>query len=178
MLNANSTLDTGRGGRGHATPAGHGRRFRSGVALVLVAIQLGGCFRYVPVGGAPVPAGTRVSLAINDAGRVALAEEIGPGIRTIHGDLREATDSVIVVSLSSVEYYDLSVPARMAGESREIPRRYVSEFRERQLSRSRTWMTIGLVVAGLVVGSLIAITGFGTDDPSDRPNGGGNGDNQ
>ena len=147
------------------------------MAVFLLSLQLGGCFRYVPVTSG-APSGAQVSLAINDAGRVALAEQIGPGLRKIHGQLREASDSIIVVSLTSVEYFDLNAAARMAGERAEIPRRYVSEFRERQLSKPRTFLTIALVVAGLAAATLIGITGFGGDGPGDRPDNGNGGSSQ
>lgn len=172
VMNPRLVPDSGRGGQGIPLPAGGRRRLRSCIALFLLSLQFAGCFRYVPITSA-APTGAQVSLAINDAGRIALAEQIGPGVRRIHGQLREPTDSVIVVSLTSVEYFDLSAAARMAGERAEIPRRYVSEFRERRLSRSRTFLTAALVVAGLAAATLIGISGFGADDPGDRPGGDG-----
>jgi hypothetical protein len=152
-------------------------RGRALIAIVLLTIHLSGCFQYVPVGAAPVPPGTLVSLAINDRGRVALEDRLGPGVRRIRGTLSETTDSSIVVSLHSIEFADLNIAARMDGESVGIQRQLVAEFRERRLSRTRSWLAAGLVTGGIILVSFIGIGGFGGDDPSDRPNGGGGGEN-
>lgn len=151
---------------------------RACIAMVLLAVQLGGCFSYVPVGGEVVPAGAQVTVGINDRGRIGLTEAVGPGVRTIHGQLITSTDSMLVLSMSSVEFFDLNVPARMAEERVEVPREFVADFRERRLSRSRTWLTAGLVAVGLVAATLIGIAGFGGDEPGDRPGNGGNGEGQ
>lgn len=159
--------------------AGFGRSpFRRAAGVILLTVHLGGCFRYVPVGGTPVPAGSVVSVAVNDRGRVALADEIGPGVMKVHGRFIESTDSAIVLSMSSVEFMDLGVAVRMNEERVQVPREFVTELREKRLSRSRTWLTVALIGAGLVAASFVAITGFGGDVPGDRPDGGGNGQHQ
>ena len=144
---------------------------------MLLTVHLGGCFRYVPVGSTGAEPGALVVVEINDAGRVALVEALGPGARRIHGQLRESSESAIVLTLNSVEYLDLNVAVRMNGERVEVPRAYIAGYRQRQLSRSRTVLTVALVAAGLLATTLIAISGFGGDDPGDKPGGGGgNGD--
>ena len=159
-----------------AASAAPRRRMVRPITVLLLAVHLSGCFHYVPVGATPVRQGTLVSLAINDRGRVALQERLGPGIRRIRGTLNEVTDSTIVLSLDAIEFADLNVPARMSGESVGIPRELVAEFRERRLSKSRTWLAGALVVGGVVLAAFIGINGFGGDGPSDRPDGGGGGE--
>jgi hypothetical protein len=154
------------------------RRGRSFVALVLLALHLGGCFSYVPVSPATMTPGATVSVGINDRGRVALTEQLGPGALRVHGQLLESSDSAATLSVSSIEFLDLSVPAQMAGERVEIPREYAADFRQRELSRSRTVLTIVLAAAALVATSLIAISGFGGDEPGDKPGNGGGGGSQ
>jgi hypothetical protein len=134
--------------------------------MLLLAIHLGGCFRYVPV-GSPQP-GALVTVGITDRGRVELAEGVGPGVRRISGQVLESSDDRLVMSITTVEFMDVNVPVVMERERFEISRDYVTEVRERQLSRSRSILTGVLVAAGLVAATFIAIAGFGGDDPTDR----------
>jgi hypothetical protein len=142
--------------------------------LLVLMPQLTGCYQYVPTGSQPLPRGAEVSVSLSDAGRVAMTEALGPGVRRLGGTLLEHGDTAYLVSVRTVEYLDLAITAQWAGEQVEIPRRHVTEVRERQLSRTRTWVTIGLVVAGLIASTFVAISGFGDDEGPTNP---GNGDN-
>jgi len=165
----------GRHARGNPSRVGTARSVRSGVAVALLVPHLAGCFHYVPAGAAPLPGGTEVSVGITDRGRVALTEDVGPGVRRIGGRLLESTDTSIALAVTSVQYLDLDITARWAGERVELSRDHVGEIRERRLSRSRTWAAVGLAAAGLVASTLIAISGFGTDTGSNVPPGDGQG---
>lgn len=143
---------------------------RTAIALLLLVLQLGGCFRYVPV--ATAQPGSLVTVSINDRGRVALAESIGPGVRELTGQLRENDDDRVVLALRTVTFMDVNVPVVMERERVEIPREYMFQLRERQLSRSRSILAGVLVAAGIVAASFIAIAGFGGDDAGDRVPGG------
>jgi hypothetical protein len=161
---------------GHAraaeTPRASGVRLRrAAVAVVLATGQLAGCYHYVPVSQPAAAVGAAVSLGINDRGRVALTDAVGPGVRRMEGRVLENTDSSLVVSVVSVQHIDLGVPAKWAGERVEVGRDFVNELRERRFSTTRTGIALGLVAAGAVAVSFIAIEGFGSDG------GGGNGGN-
>src|SRR5690606_24657484 len=133
--------------------------------LLLLTLQLAGCYQYVPVSTERPAAGTTVYVALTDRGRVELAEELGPGVQRVHGTLSNMSDTDYVLALKAIEFQDLDVRARMDGREVAIPRDLVAEFRERQLSKSRTWLTIGLVAIGLAAASFITIAGFGDDPP-------------
>src|SRR5215211_5212916 len=87
-------------------------RVRASVALILTIVQLAGCYRYVPVSAAVMPVGAEVSLAVNDRGRVALSDAVGPGVRRMEGRVLENTDSSLVLAVMSVQHIDLGVPAK------------------------------------------------------------------
>jgi hypothetical protein len=145
------------------------RERRRSLAVSLVALQLAGCYTYVPIGTARPQPGSRVAVSITDRGRVALTEPVGPGARRLEGDLVEATDSSIVMAVSSVRYLDLGVPARWAGQRVALRPDHIGDFRERRLSRTRTWLALGLAAVGVVATAFIAVDGFGGDDVPDRP---------
>ena len=152
------------------------RRAQAAAAIVLLLPSVAGCYRYVPVTATGPVAGTEIAVGINDQGRVALAGQVGPGAHRLRGRLTQATDSLFVISLTSVEYLGAPVAARWAGEALSVSRQYVSDIGERRLSRTRSWLTAGVVVALAVAVSTIAIVGFGNDGGSDRPPNGGGGD--
>jgi hypothetical protein len=164
----------GRAGR-RRSRAVRTRPFRAALALLVLLPQLTGCYQYVPAGSQPLPRGAEVSVSLSDAGRVAMADEVGPGVRRIGGTLLQQGDTSVLLSVRSVEYLDLAVTAQWAGEEVEVPRRHIAELRERQLSRTRTWVTIGLVVAGLIASTFVAISGFGDDEGPTTPGDGDNG---
>jgi hypothetical protein len=86
----------------------------------------------------------------------------------------ESTDSVLVLSVTSAEYFNQPLPARWAGERVEVSRDFVSDIRERRLSRSRTWIIAGIVAALAVAASVIVIGGaFGGEPGDPNPGGGG-----
>jgi hypothetical protein len=149
------------------------RPLRAGVAVLLLVLQLGGCFRYVPV--STVEPGALITLQVNDRGRVALEEDVGPGVLSITGQVREISDERYVMATRSIEFADIAVPVRIERERVVVERAYVAQVRERQLARTRTIITGVIVVIALVATSLITISGFGGDDEgrgTDPPGGG------
>lgn len=151
-------------------------RVRSALAMVLLLLSVTGCYRYVPITEPATVAGTEVSVGITDRGRVALTGQVGPGARRLRGRLTQATDSLFVISLTSVEYLGAATAARWTGEAVSVSRDFVSDIAERRFSRSRSWLTAGVFVLLAAGVSTIAIVGFGGDAGSDRPGGGGGGD--
>jgi hypothetical protein len=147
------------------------RRARALIAITLLLPQLTACYQYVPVVTTQLPSGTRVSLGLTDPGRVALADAVGPGVERIEGQLLSTTDTAVVVSVLAVQHVDLGVPVKWRGERVAISRSFVSDVREWRISKGRSWLLAALVLAGAVAASTIAIAGFGSDPPSDRPGG-------
>lgn len=136
------------------------------------AMTLGvcGCYSYTPLASAPEP-GTRVSLELNDRGRAALEQRVGPETRAVEGIVREATDSAYVLNV--VEVRDLSGgQSRWGGESVAISPDHVRTVRERRYSRSRT-VTLGVVLASAAVVFLSSRNllggGSGGDDGNNPP---------
>lgn len=147
------------------------RAVRATIALGLLIPQLTGCYHYVPVMSPEMPSGIEVSVGVTDAGRMTLSERVGPGVRRIGGQVMAATDTSLVLSVKTVEYFDQNQPARWAGERLNLSRQFVSEIRERRFSRSRTILMAGLVAVAAVAASKLAIAGFGTDVGRERPGG-------
>jgi hypothetical protein len=134
-----------------------------------------GCYTSVPVWeGTPTPQ-SEVIVGLSDKGRTTLAAQLGPGARHVTGRLVAVSDSAYVVRVTGVDYISNSLAASWSGEEVTVPRDLVSGVMERRLSRSRSWLAAGVVVAALALTTTIAIKGFGNDQGNNRPgDGGGN----
>lgn len=145
-----------------------GKRARAVAATLLLLPWATGCYTYLPVWDRVPEAGKEVAVGISDRGREILAPRIGPGARLLSGRVAGLSDSALTLSVSSVEYMMSAQPARWNGEMVSIPRDLLSGVQERKLSKSRTWVAVGIAVLAVATLSTVVIAGAGSDSPSDR----------
>ena len=139
--------------------------------MALLAVQ--GCYTYVPVESTTPPLGRTVAFEISDQGRVSLADRMGPGITAVEGRLLGIEGDQLVISVFGVETIREG-RSSWSGETVRLDRAFVSRVRERQLSKTRTWLASAAVTAA-VVALVVAtdLTGLFTSDEDDDENGGG-----
>ena len=138
------------------------RRITALVAVAVLLPNVTGCYESLAVRTSVVPVGTEVSLAITDRGRVALGKQLGEGVTRLNGRVADASDSVYVVKVSSVEYVASPI-GHWSGEEINVSRDYIASVAERRLSRKRSWLAAGIAVGAIVVVSLgIKIFGGGS----------------
>lgn len=133
---------------------------------VLPLVQ--GCYTYVPV-EAPVspPVGERVSFEITDEGRAQLSNRLGPGVLQVDGTLTRADSTEYELRVWGLSQLGMG-RILWSGEVVEISRGFVSEVRLRQLSRTRTYLTVGAVAVGLYAfaqSQALLGGGRGVDEP-------------
>ncbi len=122
------------------------RPVRSALFAGLAPVLAGGCYQYsgYPL-DRPVPA-MAVQLTLNDRGRVALENNIGPEIMTVDGTVASVTDSTFVLRVTRVTSFDRrSQP--WAGEPVTFRTEHVRMIRERRFSVGRTVLFAGSVAA-------------------------------
>jgi hypothetical protein len=127
---------------------------RGCVAGLLLGINTG-CYVYTP--GVTPASGMRVRLDLNDRGRVGMGESIGTAARSIEGTLVTEPDSSFALKVESVQYLN-GQNNRWSGESVTVSKDFVGTVRERQFSRSRTFLAAAGIVGGAIV--LIATRGI------------------
>ena len=127
------------------------------------------CFSYAPVQATPRP-GAQVALEVTDEGRVALSDRIGPGVVRLEGTLAGVEGDDLLVDATAVRQVRGYI-TDLGGVRVRVARRHVSRVDERRLSRSRTLLVIGGVVA--VVATFFAIKIGGKGTPGDEDPGGG-----
>jgi hypothetical protein len=145
------------------------RRMQALVAGMLLVPGATGCYESHAVRGATPLAGTEISLAITDRGRVGLGPQLGEGVLRLNGRLAQASDSVYLVRVASVEYAGAPT-AHWTGEEVKVPRDYVASVAERRLSRKRSWLAAALAVGVIVaISAAISIFGGGTSPDGTIP---------
>jgi len=148
--------------------AGRGAVVRCGL---LAALALGptGCYAHTPLYTLPAP-GTRVQLELNDRGRVALEQNIGPEAATVEGIVSAVVDSQLVIAVHRVRpLYGREV--RWAGESVVFRPDYLRSMGERRYSRGRTFALAGVLASGTLafMATRSLLGGGREDDPSTPP---------
>jgi hypothetical protein len=106
-----------------------------------------------------------VSLQLNDNGRVALGQTLGPTVESIEGAVEASSDSDYVLRMQSVTFFN-------GQKSAWTGRQFVSNTSRRQFSNSKTTLAIvGGVGAVLAFIASRGLLGSG-NSPTD-PGGGG-----
>jgi hypothetical protein len=137
---------------------------RLGCAAALV---VGGCYTYRPL-EAPVPAaGTRVQVALTDAGADSLAARVGPNIELVDGDVVRADSTSMTLAVREVEN-SRGERDDWNGEQVTVPRGFVRDLQQRRMSVGGTGLLGGAIAASLVA----ATAAFGGSGGAE---GGGNG---
>ena len=154
----------GRARRAHATAIA-----RASVLAFTMGIATA-CYANVPLASAPT-AGTPVVLQVNDRGRLALAESMGPSVGEIEGVLTARSDSAYVVNVASVAYLNGN-RTKWSGESVTVRADLVNRAAERRLSRSRTTLAV-LVGVGAALAFIVTRSIFGSGTPEGEPGEGG-----
>ena len=141
------------------------RVFRK-VALAL-SIPLMGCYTLEPIGGATPEVGRRLSVDINDQGRVALGGSIGPEIGSIEGRLVSQENGEFMLAVSHVRFLR-GGEQTWTGEKVSIRKDFIGTTYERRFHKGRTAMLAAVLVSGVV--AIVAaqdLLGFGQDEPTD-----------
>lgn len=116
------------------------------VPLLLAGIVLQGCYTYIPFSGVTVTPGMHVSLELNDRGRVAVGERLGPELQRIDGALQDVSDSSLVLRVAQVRDISGSV-TKWSNEQIRVKEEYTKQIFERRLDKPKTGMFVAGVVA-------------------------------
>lgn len=132
-------------------------------ALILAAV---GCHAYRPITTATPDEGLDVALQLNDRGGEALRDSIGPDVVRIEGRVDSRMDSLVVLSISHTENAS-GVRSRWDGERIGVRPEWVRFAEQRQFSKQRTVMLVGVAVAAVVAAGVMS-DGFGFGGSGDK----------
>ncbi len=124
------------------------RLVRAGVLAGALGLSTG-CYTTRPVLGLPDP-GMPVVAALNDRGRVAMADSLGQNVDRVEGTaVARQGDSSIVLAVDRVRFITGN-ETRWAGEQLTFRISSLRGFEERRFSRARTGALVGLTVGAIV----------------------------
>lgn len=151
------------------------RRRRTVAAIVLGVITSlqPACYAYVPLQGAQAAPGEHVGLLVSDEGRIALRDQMGQGVDRIEGILLEKSGDDYLMRVSRVTTIR-GQAAHWTGEQVRVPLSTVARVEGRKVSRRKTLLMVGGLVAGAaILLATGALGGFGFDNERPNPEPGG-----
>ena len=129
------------------------RRSRFVLALLLAVIASSACHTYRTIPSGPLPAdGTPLALHLTDSGAVALAREVGPSVELLEGNLVRADGESVTLAVRRVRMRD-GLSNAWAGEHVVVSRALIASVSERRLSRVRSLLFAGGILAGAALGA-------------------------
>jgi len=141
------------------------RRVLTGICFGSLALNVG-CYTYLPVQSQPPQVTERVSLTINDRGRVLLADKIGPILDRVEGRMISIDSTNVVLSVTRVINLR-GVASNWVGEEVTVPREGILGFQPRPFSKRKTVFLVGAIVGGILAFALslsLAVSGSGVKD--------------
>lgn len=134
-----------------------------GLAILFQA----GCYSYLPVQSSPPAMQERAAVVLTDRGRTLMGDRLGPLVEHVDGIIQSADSAKVVLSVVGTR--DVRGGSSLwSGERVEIPADAILGYRPRQLSKPRSYLLGGALVA------TIAVLTFGLSldlFSNDRPDG-------
>jgi hypothetical protein len=145
------------------------RRTRVAV-LVAGLLSTSACYTYAAVPVTEPMVDQRVELRINDAGRVQLQRQLGPGALIVEGRVVQQNDAgwtLRVYRLTTLR----GEPSTWSGEVVEVPSTAVELVTRRDFDRQRTMVALGVTVGAVTLFVLSrGLLGGGLFSDGDGPN--------
>jgi hypothetical protein len=113
-----------------------------------ILLALSACYTYRPL-ASPEPApGDRVSAQLTIEGSRELANQIGPEVLHVEGDVLEVDSSGLNLQVREIESYR-GIRSGWGGERLHVPRQAVAGMQQRKLSVGGTGLLAGVLTAGM-----------------------------
>jgi hypothetical protein len=142
------------------------RSVRSFLVIAAVVSPIAACYHYAPVEEVQAEAGHEVRLQLTDRASVDLAEQIGPRIERVEGELLAVSDTAFTLRMSAT-YGRGNVETPWAGERVTFARGDVSRVERKAFDRGRSFVIGGGAVAGALLAG-IAFNSLGGSGGSRR----------
>lgn len=131
------------------------------------ALVFSGCYGSVPIQLSAAQPGTKLVVTLTDAGSDSLARYLGPGVQTVDGRLIQNGDSGLSLAVTQVTMRS-GIEQFWKGETVALPKYSLGTVQERKLSKPRT-----LLLGGAIVAALFTVKLSGVGQSTSRGNGGG-----
>jgi hypothetical protein len=126
--------------------------------LCLAAFVLCGCYQSVPLALANARTGAKLRVSLTDAGSDSLARYLGPGVESVDGKLLQTNENDISLAVTQVTMRS-GVEQFWKGETVVLPKYSLATVQERQISKPRTLLLGGAILAALFTVKLSGVGG-------------------
>jgi hypothetical protein len=133
--------------------------------VVAAGAALAGCYSLQPVSAASPELGTVVAVDVNDAGRAALNQAVGPEVRQLEGRLVQRSEAELLLAVTAVRTFRGGEQV-WKGERVTLKPEHVGNTYEKRFSTGRT-----LIASALTIGAFVALAtsgivpGIGGENP-------------
>ena len=144
------------------------RSFRN-LLVIAAGAALAGCYSLQPVSAASPELGTVVAVDVNDAGRAALNQAVGPEVRQLEGRLVQRSEAEMLLAVTAVRTFRGGEQV-WKGERVTLKPEYVGNTYQKRFSTGRT-----MIASALTIGAFLAlayggiIPGIGGESPPPFP---------
>jgi hypothetical protein len=139
------------------------------LSLCSAAIMLCGCYASFPIDIAQAKPGTKLRVGLTDAGSDSLARYLGPGVESVDGKLLRSADTDVALGVTQISMRS-GIDQYWKGESVVLPKYSVATVLERRLSKPRTFLLAGAIIAAL---ASVKLSGVGGSSGAPNSHGGG-----
>jgi hypothetical protein len=140
--------------------------FRSLVVVMGFVVPTAACYHYSPVQEVRAEAGHEVRLHLTDRASVDLADQIGPRVEVVEGELLAVSDTAYTLRMSAA-FARGNVETPWAGERVTFARGDVARVERKSFDRGRSFVIGGGAVAGALLAG-IAFNSLGGSGNSRR----------
>jgi len=139
--------------------------------VAVLPLVLSGCYKYVPVDHAGLPPATAVSVELSARGTANVASKIGNNVVSIDGNLTEASGSSLTLALQAVHRRGQTEVSTWNGESITLTTDEIDQVKRRELSRGRTAVASGALIAAsvAVIAAIAKATGSASGSAGGTP---------
>jgi hypothetical protein len=117
--------------------------------LATWSLLLQGCYESSPIQQGVAPASQRLELTLNDKGRAAVGDRLGPGVARVEGMVVKQDSGSYTMSVFHVTQIDGS-SSTWTGQEVAIATDGTIGFQIRKLNKTRTTLLTGGIVVGIV----------------------------
>jgi len=136
------------------------------LGIASTVVWTSGCYSYAVRPVSEISPNASVTADINDAGRVALGERVGPEVMQLEGKVVQRSDTSVRLLVSHVTYLN-GTTEEWQGQEVGLRVQDVKTVTQRTFSRSRTALLIGAMAVGLVAAILsLNFLGITSGDPN------------
>ncbi|MGE5082988.1 MAG: hypothetical protein ACM3ND_08790 [Acidobacteriota bacterium] len=136
------------------------------LGIASTVLWTSGCYSYAVRPVSEISQDATVTADINDVGRVALGDRVGPEVMQVEGKVVQRSDSSVRLLVTQVTYLNGNTEA-WQGQEVGLRAQDVKLVTQRTFSRSRTALLIGAMAVGLVAAILsLNFLGITSGDPS------------